>query len=105
MKKHFLIVPDYPWGKLPVLQIDDKILTQSKAIMRYLAKKYGLNGADYWEDAKMDEISDALTDLQAGINNSVVNKLLSQNCKILMQWQIACFDLQTGVNFLWNRTK
>jgi len=54
----------YPWGVLPTLQVGDKVLSQSNAISRYLAKKHNLVGDDDWEAAKMDELADALADFR-----------------------------------------
>jgi len=45
-----------PFGQLPILEEDGKILSQSQAIATYLAQKYGLNGADDWEAAKIQEL-------------------------------------------------
>ncbi|XP_015369437.1 PREDICTED: glutathione S-transferase-like [Diuraphis noxia] len=40
--------PTMPFGKVPVLEIDGKVLNQSTAITRYLSKKAGLAGSDDW---------------------------------------------------------
>jgi hypothetical protein len=37
----FLIFTAFPNGQVPLLQIDDKNLSQSNSIYRYLGKKYG----------------------------------------------------------------
>ncbi|KAI6177476.1 hypothetical protein M3Y97_00911600 [Aphelenchoides bicaudatus] len=47
-----------PRGKVPVLEVDGKYLTESAAICRYVANKYGLAGNDSWEKAKVDELID-----------------------------------------------
>jgi len=62
----FWLLPVYPWGQLPLLEIGDKKIAQSNAIARYLAKKYNLAGKDDWESAKIDEIVDAMADLRNG---------------------------------------
>uniref|UniRef100_A0A914EFF2 glutathione transferase n=1 Tax=Acrobeloides nanus TaxID=290746 RepID=A0A914EFF2_9BILA len=54
--------PSTPFGKVPLLEIDDKILSQSFAIARYLARKYGLAGKDDFESAYLDSIADAQKD-------------------------------------------
>jgi len=58
--------PKTKWGQLPYLTINGEIeLAQSAAIGRYLAKKYKLAGEDDLEQAKADEIIDALSDLRS----------------------------------------
>ncbi|CAL8137131.1 unnamed protein product [Orchesella dallaii] len=63
-------MPDWPalkptleWGQVPILQFGDKTLTQSKAIYRYLARKFKLSGTDEWESSQCDELVDATSDL------------------------------------------
>ena len=55
-----------PFGKLPVLEIDSKVLTQSKATCRYLARKVGLTGKDDWENLQIDIMVETITDLLYG---------------------------------------
>ena len=50
-------------GSLPVLEIDDKMLTGSGPINRYLAEEFGLSGKDSFERAKIDGIVDVVDDL------------------------------------------
>lgn len=59
------IKPTTPFGKVPVLEIDGKPVSQSNAIARYLAKKFGLLGADEWTALKADEIVEAFNDYHA----------------------------------------
>ena len=50
-----------PFGQVPCVEIDGKPLGQSYAIMRYLARQYGLTGKDAWEDAQIDAVADYIT--------------------------------------------
>ena len=48
--------PTTPWGAVPVLEWDGKILSQSNSINRFIGKKTGLYPTDDWEAAKCDEV-------------------------------------------------
>nr|QCX41803.1 glutathione S-transferase [Pagiophloeus tsushimanus] len=54
-----------PFGKLPILEIDGKRVSQSVAIARYLAKQFGLLGKNDWEALQADSLIDALGDYEA----------------------------------------
>lgn len=54
------------FNKVPVLEIDGKVLNQSVAICRYLAKKAGLAGSDEWESLLIDIAVDNVVDLRQG---------------------------------------
>ncbi|KAL3852307.1 hypothetical protein ACJMK2_015966 [Sinanodonta woodiana] len=56
--------PEMPLQALPVLEIDGKMMTQSQAIARYLAREYGFNGTDNMETFRIDEIHEAIVELQ-----------------------------------------
>lgn len=59
-------IPAMPFGKVPILEIDGKVLNQSTAITRYLAKKAGLAGSDDWESLLIDIAVDNIHDLRLG---------------------------------------
>ncbi|CAG0918809.1 unnamed protein product [Notodromas monacha] len=55
--------PTVPFGQLPVLEVDGKLLAQSHTIARYLANAHGLAGKNSWESALCDQYVDAIIDL------------------------------------------
>ncbi|XP_071439845.1 glutathione S-transferase-like [Hetaerina americana] len=61
------IKPTTPFGKSPVLEIDGKVLHQSVAISRYLAKQLKLAGDNDWESMECDIMVDTVGDLRAQI--------------------------------------
>ena len=67
LKLHVLMIVGFvatPFGKTPVLEIDEKQIHQSVAICRYLAKQFGLNGSNDWEALEIDAIVDTFTDFR-----------------------------------------
>ena len=54
-----------PYGQAPILEIDGKVLHQSTAICRYLAKKCGLAGKNDWKALEIDMTVDTIHDLRA----------------------------------------
>jgi len=55
--------PTMPFGKVPVLEVDGEIISESRAIARFVAKENGLAGKDTLEAAKCDMLVDAFYDL------------------------------------------
>nr|1TW9_A Chain A, glutathione S-transferase 2 [Heligmosomoides polygyrus]1TW9_B Chain B, glutathione S-transferase 2 [Heligmosomoides polygyrus]1TW9_C Chain C, glutathione S-transferase 2 [Heligmosomoides polygyrus]1TW9_D Chain D, glutathione S-transferase 2 [Heligmosomoides polygyrus]1TW9_E Chain E, glutathione S-transferase 2 [Heligmosomoides polygyrus]1TW9_F Chain F, glutathione S-transferase 2 [Heligmosomoides polygyrus]1TW9_G Chain G, glutathione S-transferase 2 [Heligmosomoides polygyrus]1TW len=55
----------FPFGQVPVLEVDGQQLAQSQAICRYLAKTFGFAGATPFESALIDSLADAYTDYRA----------------------------------------
>ncbi|KAL5235184.1 hypothetical protein ACI65C_002594 [Semiaphis heraclei] len=68
------IKPTMPFGQVPILEIDGKILNQSIAICRYLAKKAGLAGKDEWESLLIDITVDNINDLRQAIASQAFDK-------------------------------
>lgn len=50
-----------------MLDVDGKVMSQSKAILRYLARQHGLTGNNEWDAAQCDVVVDTLNDLLVGI--------------------------------------
>ena len=55
--------PKTPYGSMPVLEVDGKMLAASHSIQRYLAEEFGLAGSSAWENAQLDSIIDVCFDL------------------------------------------
>ncbi|KAG8223846.1 hypothetical protein J437_LFUL007867 [Ladona fulva] len=56
-KEHWgTIKPTTPFGKLPFLEEDGKVIVQSLAIERYLARKFKLIGKDEWDALQCDAV-------------------------------------------------
>nr|QST14962.1 GSTsigma1c protein [Diaphanosoma celebensis] len=64
----------FPFKQLPVLEVDGKMLAQSRAISRYLARKHGLAGKDEWEQALADMYVDCIDDLIYGMRGAYMEK-------------------------------
>ena len=56
-----------PFGQVPILEVDGKVLSQSITIARYLARQHGLAGKNDWEQAQADMYVDCYADLANGI--------------------------------------
>jgi len=56
---------DLPFGQLPVVEVDGKVLAQSHAIWRFYAREKNLFGKTNWEGALIDMTIDGFSDLSA----------------------------------------
>ncbi|KAK7866820.1 hypothetical protein R5R35_005250 [Gryllus longicercus] len=59
--------PTFPYGQVPVLEIKGKMIPQTLAICRYLAKQSGLYGKDDFEAMQIDAVADAIIDLRNAV--------------------------------------
>lgn len=66
---------EVPYGKVPVLYVDDVPLSQSVAICRYLGRQHGLSVEDSLDQARGDEVADAVHDLLPQAAHIVYAKL------------------------------
>ena len=60
-----------PFGQLPALECDGKVISQSLAIARFLARENGLAGKDNWEAAEADMIADCINDMFTSRRHSI----------------------------------
>ena len=63
-----------PFGVLPVLEVDGKLLGGSLILGRYLAEQHGLAGGDPFENAQIANIVDAVHDINMKIHQVFVEK-------------------------------
>ncbi len=59
---------DRSMGKLPILRITENFVTteipQSKAIERFISKRYGLMGSNLFEESKIDAVCECIRDIK-----------------------------------------
>ncbi|XP_077999269.1 hematopoietic prostaglandin D synthase-like [Glandiceps talaboti] len=53
----------FPFGQMPILEVDGITIAQSYAIARFLANEFGFAGESNLDKAKVDMIADAIEDL------------------------------------------
>ncbi|CAD5209094.1 unnamed protein product [Bursaphelenchus okinawaensis] len=74
--KDWMSVKDsYPNKQLPLFEVDGKKLTQSGAILRFVARATGLTGKDSFEEAKADEIYHFFYDNLRAANGIILDKV------------------------------
>lgn len=56
---------EMPFGQVPILEIDGKMMNQSMAIARYVAKQVNLVGKNDLEALEIDSIVDSINDFRA----------------------------------------
>ncbi|EDV25616.1 expressed hypothetical protein [Trichoplax adhaerens] len=56
-----------PFGQLPMLEVDDKVLCQSDAIAVYLAREFGLAGKTSWDEYRVYVVQGAFGDAMTKI--------------------------------------
>ena len=54
---------EMPFGALPVLEVDGRVVSQSNGINRYIGKLSGLYPTDPWQAVLCDEVMDAVEDI------------------------------------------
>jgi prostaglandin-H2 D-isomerase / glutathione transferase len=61
----------FPFGQVPVLEVDGRMLAQSGAIARYCGELAGLYPADRFQAAKVDEAFGAASDITGWVGRSM----------------------------------
>jgi len=56
-----------PYGAVPVLKVGDRELAQSNAILRYVAREYGLEASDPWQRALEDAVMESAEEIRTTI--------------------------------------
>lgn len=56
-----------PYGAVPVLKVGDRELAQSNAILRYVAREYGLESTDPWQRALEDAVMESAEEMRTTI--------------------------------------
>eukprot|EP00794_Sanderia_malayensis_P011833 gene11833-13061_t len=56
-----------PFGQVPILQVDERVIAQAAAILRFLANEFGLNGKNNMERAKCDQFIYGVNDFLMGL--------------------------------------
>jgi glutathione S-transferase len=59
-----------PFGQLPVLEVNGKVLAQSAAIARFVAREHGFNGASELEAFAIDSIVEGINDVRKPFNDA-----------------------------------
>jgi len=65
---------EMPLGQIPVLEFNGTQLPQSMSIARFLAKQFHLAGKDNFEQAKVDAVTDTITDLAVALLTPINEK-------------------------------
>ncbi|KAK9506081.1 hypothetical protein O3M35_008079 [Rhynocoris fuscipes] len=58
-----------PFGKLPILKIDNRIAHQSMAICRYIGKETNLAGSNNWQDLEIDMNAETFIDFKQNVTS------------------------------------
>ena len=75
MNDAFLAIePRLTWGQVPAMEVGSTMITQTRAIERYVAKRAGLIPEDAVQAAFVDSVAEALTDLQAEVIKTMWGK-------------------------------
>jgi len=66
--------PKTPFNKIPILEVDGTVISESRAIARYLAREHKLAGKTSLDQAKCDMLVDAFYDFMSHLRELLVEK-------------------------------
>jgi len=81
---------EMPFGSIPALYVDGKMLVQSAAIWRYLAREFGVDGKTNWDKAQADMLFDGVQDAVSaagGMGPAVMAKFTNDDAKFKTAWE------------------
>ena len=73
--------PNTPYGVLPILEVDGKVLGGNGPISRFLAERFGLAGTSDIEKAELDGIMDCLDDFTTQVGRFTMEEDATQKVK------------------------
>lgn len=73
---------EYPFSQVPILKTNGAVLAQSKAIERYLARKFSLAGAGEVEAAHVDAVGELLVDVRTKIQGAAGKDSATQDAAV-----------------------
>lgn len=76
-----------PFGQIPVLVDNDKVFTDSHAILSYLARQYGGNSADQWLPTTPEKLAMVIRWLSFSANEIQNGPTMARAAKLL-RWSI-----------------
>lgn len=56
--------PSTPYGALPILTVDGRVLAQSTAILNFIGRSHGMQPTDPWTAARHDAVMQSVEDLR-----------------------------------------
>ena len=87
-----------PLGNVPLLTVNGKVIPQSRAIERYLAREFGLYGKNNWENTMCDVVIEAINDVRPEVRTYFLEK--DESRKIELSKHLAEVTLPKFTNFI-----
>jgi glutathione S-transferase len=74
-----------PFGQLPVLELNGRVLTHSNSIARFLGNELGLSESDNWHAAQLDALVDGMQDVYGALLGVITEKDAERAVSLLRQ--------------------